>query len=329
MNDMALDVAHPWLLALLPLVLLPLLPRRADTLPFSWIAWLPDDRAGRWIGAVAQGSAVLAMLAIVVGLAGPGRSPREVVRTGSGAQILILMDRSASMDEPMNSKGVEVSAGESKNRVARASLTQFVAQRPNDRLAFMMFGTSPLLAMPFTYDHRAIDAAIAGTAVGRGMPDTQLDLGLLTAIGEFSQQHSSSRRAIVLVSDGGAKLDARERQLIEDGLLRNEIALYFIYLRSSIYSPDLNAAVPASESSAEAELHRYFLSLKTPYRLFQTGNAKAMRDAMAEINRQQNAQTTFIERLPREDFSPYCFAVALATCVLLMALRLFQVRVWS
>ncbi|MFP3649211.1 VWA domain-containing protein, partial [Paraburkholderia sp. SIMBA_054] len=76
------------------------------------------------------------------------------------------------------------------------------------------------------------DAAIAGTSVGRGMPDTQLDLGLLTAIGEFNQQHSSSRRAIVLVSDGGAKLNARVRQLIEDGLLRNDIALYFIYLRS-------------------------------------------------------------------------------------------------
>ncbi|MEC5404584.1 VWA domain-containing protein [Paraburkholderia sp. MPAMCS5] len=327
--NMAIDFAAPWLLVLLPLALLPLVPRRADTLAFAWLAWLPDDRAGRWIGFVAQGSAVLAMLAIVIGLAGPGRANRQVLRAGSGAQILILMDRSASMDEPMNSKGVEVSAGDSKNKVARASLTEFVAQRPNDRLAFMMFGTSPLLAMPFTYDHRAIDAAIAGTAIGRGMPDTQLDLGLLTAIGEFNGQHSSSRRAIVLVSDGGAKLDARVRRLIEDGLLRNQIALYFIYLRSSIYSPDLNAAVPSSESSAEAELHRYFLSLRTPYRLFQTGNAKSMRDAMAEINRQQNAITTFVEHLPREDWSPYCFAAALAACVLLMALRLCQVRVWS
>lgn len=326
---MALDFAHPWLLVLLPLALLPLLPRRADTLTFSWIAWLPDDRAGRWIGALAKGCAVLAMLAIVSGLAGPGRSPREVSRTGSGTQIILLMDRSASMDEPMESKGVQVSAGESKNKVARASLTEFVAQRPNDRLAFMMFGTSPLLAMPFTYDHRAIDAAIAGTAVGRGMPDTQLDLGLLTAIGEFNGSHSSSRRAIVLVSDGGAKLSARVRQLIEEGLLRNQIALYFIYLRSSVYSPDLNAALPANDSSAEAELHRYFLSLKTPYRLFQTGNAKAMRDAMAEINRQQSVQTTFVERLPREDLSAYCFAVALAGCGALIGLRLFQVRVWS
>ena len=326
---MAFDFSCPWALVLLPLAALPLLPQRGDTLAFSWVAWLPDDRIGQWIGFIGRGSAVLAMAAIVLGLAGPGRSHRQVLRTGSGAQILILMDRSASMDETMNSKGVESPAGESKNKVARASLTNFVARRPNDRLAFMMFGTSPVLAMPFTYDHRAIEAAIEGTAVGRGMPDTQLDRGLLAAIGEFDGRASSGRRAIVLVSDGGAELDTQARRLIRDGLVRNQIALYFIYLRSGVYSPDLNAAGPASESSDEAELHRYFLSLKTPYRLFQAGNAQAMKDAMTAINRQQNVLTSFVERLPRQDFSPYCFAAALSGCVLLLVLRLLQVRAWS
>ncbi|CAG9260484.1 vWA domain-containing protein [Paraburkholderia unamae] len=323
------DFSLPWLLALLPLALLPLLPRRGDALVFPSLAWLPADRLGCWMGWIAQGGAVIAMLAIIVGLAGPGRPHRQVLRTGSGAQILILMDRSASMDETMNSKGVGAPVGESKSHVARASLTQFVAQRPHDQLAFMMFGTSALLVMPFTYDHPVIDAAIAGTAVGRGMPDTQLDRGLLTAIGEFDGRHSSGRRAIVLVSDGGARLDERVQRLVRDGLLRDQIALYFIYLRSSVYSPDLNAAAPASGASAEAELHRYFSSLSTPYRLFQAGNAKAMKDAMAEINRQQNARTTFVEHVPRQDLSPYCFAVALAACALLVLLRVFQVRGWS
>jgi mxaC protein len=325
----AFDFTYPWLLLLLPLAGLPLLPRRADMLPFSWVAWLPADRAGRWLGFIGKASAALAIAAIVVGLAAPGRSHRQVLRTGSGAQILILMDRSASMDETMNSKGVEAPTGESKNKVARASLTGFVAQRPNDRLAFMMFGTNPILAMPFTYDHGVIDAAIAGTAVGRGMPDTQLDDGLLAAIGEFNGWVSSGRRAIVLVSDGGARLDAKMRQLIQEGLMRNQIALYFIYLRSGVYSPDLSRALAAGDSSAEGELQRYFLTLKTPYRLFQAGNAQAMKDAMAEINRQQNARTSFVERLPRQDLSPYCFAVALLGCALLLALRLFQVRAWS
>ncbi|RFU49361.1 VWA domain-containing protein [Paraburkholderia sp. DHOC27] len=327
--NMGFDLAYPWVLLLLPLAVLPLLRRRGDTLAFSWVTWLPRDWVGQWVGMLGRGAAVLAMAAIVVGLAGPGRANRQLLRTGSGAQILILMDRSASMDQTMNSKGVEAPAGESKNKVARASLTNFVAQRPNDRLAFMMFGTSPVLAMPFTYDHRVIEAAIDGTGVGRGMPDTQLDHGLLAAIGEFNGRASSGRRAIVLVSDGGAKLDAPMRRLIEDGLQRNQIVLYFIYLRSGMFSPDLSAALAATDTSAEADLHRFFLSLKTPYRLFQADNAQSMKSAMAEINRQQNARTTFIERLPRQNFSPYCFAVALVGCVLLLALRVLQVRGWS
>ncbi|SMG59850.1 vWA domain-containing protein [Paraburkholderia susongensis] len=326
---MALDLAFPWLLVLLPLAVLPLLPRRSDTLVFPSVAWLPVDRVGRWAGWLARGSGVLAIAAIVVGLAGPGRSQLQVVRTGSGAQILILMDRSQSMDEPMGSKGVESPRGESKNKVARASLTSFVAQRPNDRLAFMMFGSSPVLAMPFTYDHRVIEAAVAATAIGRGMPDTQLDRGMLAAIGQFEGRPSSGRRAIVLVSDGGARLDETVRRRIQAGLQRNRIALYFIYLRSSVYSPDLNATLPAGEVSAEAELHRYFLTLRTPYRLFQAEDAKAMMAAIAEINRQQNASTTFIEHLPRQDLSPYCFAVALFCAAVLMALRMFQVRSWA
>ncbi|MCC8396118.1 VWA domain-containing protein [Paraburkholderia sp. MMS20-SJTR3] len=323
------DFVFPWLLLLLPLALLPLLRRRSDTLVFASVAWLPADHLGRWASWLERGCAVLSIAAIVVGLAGPGRSQLQVVRTGSGAQILVLMDRSASMDEPMGSKGVESPRGDSKNKVARAALTRFVELRPNDRLALMMFGTSPVLAMPFTYNHRVIDAAIAATAIGRGMPDTELDRGMLAALEQFDDQPSSGRRAIVLVSDGGARLEADVQRRIQTALQRQNISLYFIYLRSSVYSPDLNARLPASESSAEAELHRFFLTLRTPYRLFQAEDAKGMMAAIAEINRQQNAATTFIEHLPRQDLSPYCFALALLCSALLVLLHTLQLRSWA
>lgn len=327
--NMRFDFAFPWVLLLLPLAALPLLRRRSDTLVFSSVAWLPADEFGRVAGWVARGAAALAIATIVVGLAGPGRSQLQVLRTGSGAQILILMDRSASMDEPMGSKGVEAPRGDSKNNVARAALTRFVEQRPNDRLAFMMFGTNPVLAMPFTYNHRVIEAAVAATAIGRGMPDTELDRGMLAAIAQFDGRLSSGRRAIVLVSDGGALLDEPMRRRIEAGLRRNQISLYFIYLRSSVYSPDLNATMPVSETSAEAQLHRFFLTLRTPYRLFQAEDPKGMMAAIAEINRQQNATTTFVEHLPRQDLSLYCFALALFCAALLVLLHLLQVRSWA
>jgi mxaC protein len=322
-----IDFAQPWALVLLPLVLLPLMRRRGDTLSFSHVAWLPVDRAGRAIGVLWRACAVLTILAIVIGLAGPGGSNLQVLRTGTGAEILILMDRSSSMDDTMGHLPID-SRGMSKNEVARHSLTRFVDERPNDRLAFMMFGISPVPVVRFTANHQIIQDAIAGTGIGRGMPDTQLDRGLRAAIGQFDGRRYEARRAIVLVSDGGARLDAQARRDIEDGLARNQIDLYFVYLRSGVYSPDLRA-IAANDSSEEAELQRFFVTLKSPYHLYQAGDADAMAAAMADINRRQKSEVSFVERLPRQDRSAWCYAAALVSCVLLLALHTIQVRSWA
>ena len=53
------DFAQPWALLLLPLALLPLLRRHRDTLLFSYLAWLPVDRAGRLLGFLWRAFAVL------------------------------------------------------------------------------------------------------------------------------------------------------------------------------------------------------------------------------------------------------------------------------
>ncbi|MDN7181882.1 VWA domain-containing protein [Caballeronia sp. SEWSISQ10-4 2] len=322
-----IDFAQPWALVLLPLALLPLLRRRGDTLSFSHVAWLPADRAGRVIGVLWRACAVLTIIAIVIGLAGPGRSNLQVLRTGTGAEILILMDRSSSMDDTMGRQPIDT-RGMSKNEVARHSLTRFVDERPNDRLAFMMFGISPVPVVRFTANHEIIQEAIAGTGIGRGMPDTQLDRGLRAGIGQFDGRRYEARRAIVFVSDGGARLDAQARRDIEDGLARNQIDLYFIYLRSGVYSPDLRA-IAANDTSEEAELQRFFVTLKSPYHLYQAGDADAMAEAMADINRRQKSEVSFVEQLPRQDRSAWCYAAALVSCVLLLALHTIQVRSWA
>ena len=96
-----LDLAQPWALALLPLAALPLLRSRRDTMLFSHLGWLPPDPAGRILGFLWRACAVLAILATVLALAGPGQSETQVMRSGRGAEILALMDRSSSMDENM------------------------------------------------------------------------------------------------------------------------------------------------------------------------------------------------------------------------------------
>jgi mxaC protein len=285
-----LDFGNPWVLVLLPLAALPLSRGRLDSLPFSSASWLPRDPVGRFVSILWRVIAMVAMATIVVGLAGPGSSNLQRRVTGTGGEILVLMDRSASMDAVLG-RGLEnvptgASYGGSKKQVASRALTTFVAHRPNDSFGFVLFGLQPMLAVPFTRDHAIVDAAMRATSVGRGMPDTRLDAGLTYAVRMFDGRPRTGGRAIVLVSDGGAHLDAASRARISAALAQNGVALYFVYLRSGVYSPDLTNIEPSFAHSAEAELHRFFQSLQTPYHLYQAKDEMA--SAMAEVGRREN-----------------------------------------
>lgn len=332
---MALTLTQPAWLLLLPLALLPLLRRPSDTLAFSTIAWLPADRTGRLIGGLWRACAVGAIASAVIGLAGPGRAGGQELRTGRGAEVMILMDRSSSMDANILPKDVK-SGGQfnasmpSKNQVVRELLSQFVAKRPDDRFAFMAFSTVPMSIVPFTGDHALVQAALAATGIGRGLPDTLMGRALLAAIGEFSGRSYSGSRIVVVVSDGGAQLDAPTQARIRDGLARERIGLYWIYIRSSPNSPDLtqDGGSGAYESVEEAALHAFFKSLPTPYRLYQTDDSQMIANAMAEIDRQQNHPLSYTRRVPRVDHAGAFYLVALLCCAGLLLCRALQLQAW-
>jgi mxaC protein len=331
---MRFDFAQPWMLLLLPLALLPLLRRRSDTLIFPFVAWLPPDRVGRLLGVLWRVLAVAAMACIVVGLAGPGQSGAQVLRSGRGAEVLILMDRSSSMDNVVHLNGFNdggrFSVKESKNQIVRELLSTFVAKRPHDRFAFMTFSTSAMRVVPFTERGDMVRAGLAATGVGRGLPETRMGSALLAAIGEFEGRPYSGSRVILIVSDGGAQLDEPTRERIRAGLVHEKIALYWVYIRSGPNSPDLTAGTNTVYGSAEEQaLHDFFRTLKTPYRLYQTDDADAMAAAMAEIDRQQNFPLSYHERVPRRDFGAAFHLAALLCCAGLLACRALQLRSWS
>lgn len=331
---MGLDFLEPRLLLLLPLALLPLLPQRRDTVGYSWLAWLPRDDLGRWIAAAMRALAVLALGGIVVGLAGPGRAETHVERTGRGAEIVLLIDRSSSMDAVIRTHmvqaGGELSSGTTKADAMRAALTRFIADRPNDRYALILFGRMPMPVLPFTEDVPAITAGLAATGIGRGVTETRLGPGLVTAIERYRERAYSGSRAIVLISDGGAQLDAPTREAVRAGLARERIGLYFIYIRSGPNSPNLEALQPGGdESGDEVALHRFFQSLQTPYRVYQAEDPESIAAAVADIGREQNQPLAYAELVPRLDYTPALYAAAAACALLLLGLRALQLPRWS
>jgi mxaC protein len=333
-----IDLTHPWVLLLLPLAVLPVLRARSDTLLFSYLPWLPTDLAGRIVGWLRTAFAVLAIASIVVGLAAPGRPQTQVVRTGRGAEIVVLIDRSRSMDQrmlPSDWRTIDPiirtqqawNRGPQKSRTARELLSHFVEKRPEDRFSLMFFSGGPLPVVPFTQHGEVVQAGITAGGTGPGLSSTDVGRALLAAIAEFDTREYTGSRAILLVSDGGAQLDPPTRQRIAAGMARNRIALYWLYLRS-INGASLDTDDPQASAIAEVAMNRFFRSLSTPYHAYQVSEPKDLAQAVADVGRQQNLPLDYLELIPRKDYDRLCFALGAFGCLMILAFSAVQLRSW-
>jgi mxaC protein len=333
-----LDFSHPWALVVLPAIVLPLLRRRRHSMEFSYLPWLPRDRAGQVLGWAWRLLGVAAMLAIVLAVAGPARPEALVQRTGRGAEIVLLIDRSRSMDErmlpadwrtidPLNLRYQAASRGEPKGKVARELLSKFVGDRPNDRFSVMFFSTNPIRVVRFTQHDAVVQASITAGGVGRGLADTDVGRALGAAIAEFDQRAYTGSRIVLLVSDGGARLDTATKRRLQAAALRNRVSLDWIYLRS-VNSPKLDTPGEANEAVPEIALHRFFQTLPGAYRAYEADDPEGLARAVADVGRQQNFPLDYSERVPRKDLGRAALAVAIVCCAVMLALRAVTLRSW-
>jgi mxaC protein len=345
---------QPAWLWLLPLASLPLvLQRRAVALPHAWLALMPRDALSEaWQWAL-RAAAVLALVALIVGMAGPYRPEYTVERVGRGAEIVLLLDRSLSMDQsfagarggpgaapPGNgpealdyySKLRAAEGRQSKGQVARELLGEFAAKRPQDRFGMLVFSTLPIPVLAFTNNAEAIQAAISAGNIGRGLSETNIGLALQAALGYFADRPYTGSRIVMLVSDGGDRLDVDARERVAYLARKHRVSLYWIYIRSA-RSPGLTP--PAGDAPASADtvpeyfLHRFFESIGAPYRAYEAENPQALQAAIDDVNRLENLPITTLDTVPRRDLSPFGYATALACVLLVLGANLREIRQWS
>jgi tight adherence protein B len=130
---------------------------------------------------------------IVVRESGQPRDAQIRALPSDDLEVLLLMDTSGSM------------AGTAMTE-AQAAAAAFVDEMPAEvRIAVVGFGTVPTVAADFTTDHDAARAAIAGL-VPQG--ETALYDGLVAAVDLFPAAQSTTRRVLVLLTDGGDTVSA-------------------------------------------------------------------------------------------------------------------------
>ncbi len=326
---MSLQIEHPWVLALLMLAGLPFLFSGSAAAAYPWLDLVPRDGLSGALNLMLRTIGALAIAALVIGLSGLQRGERSVERVVEGAQMVIVLDRSRSMNDTF-AGDTPTGSQESKAAAASRLLLNFVNRRPDNVYGMVAFTSSPIYVMPLTSKVTAVRAAIEA-AGDQGLALTDIATPLVMAAEYFQNRAYRGARVIVLVSDGAAKIDEQVGDWLRNTLKDLNVRLYWIYIPSE-GSPGIFVKVPYNEMPVggvpEQELDRYFKSLNVPYTAYETRSSAALKRAVADMDKLERWPLRTTEVLPGQNLSGYAYGFSLLMIMLLIFAKLLEVRVW-
>lgn len=324
-----MTLSFPWVLWFLPLAFIPLIFKETSLQYYSWNEMIPKDRLSSIIAIILKFIATLILITIIVGLSGPHSQQREIEKTGIGAQIGLVLDRSASMDDPFAGND-QSKVGEMKSAAAARLITDFVNSRKNDMMGMVSFSNSAMYVLPLTDNKNAIIAAVRATA-GNALFQTNIGSGLTTGAELFNKVPDSGSRAVILLSDGAGRIDAATQEKIKDWFGRLKISLYWIVLRQPGGISIFNTSFKARDDGAlppQIELNEFFKSLNSPFQAYEAEDPKTLQKAIEDINQKEKKPIKYFEKIPGQDYSTHCFVTAALLMIALLTLKLIEVRSW-
>lgn len=328
MTLFGLQWASPLALYLLPLFILPWFTRTQDK-TIVWSKFVPVDPLSNMIGFAFKALASLVLASLIFSLAGPYLPEKKVDRVGEGAEVVVLVDRSRSMDDAFAIKGqllmASVGKADSKRRVARKYLQEFIDKRPDDRFGFVLFSNKALDLLPLTYNKETVRATVDASALGKGLSETNIAKALIKAAEMYEGQTYRGSRIVVLVSDGGQEFSEEAQQKIAEFYKQQNLTLYWLYMRS-VTGMTLDAKPGDNKrwtTTPERKLHTFFKSIGIPYLSFEIGSMKSFSEAIDTIDKQQYQTLIVEEILPKEEKAQVFLMMAMVAIFLLMLAQLY------
>ncbi len=321
--------SFPWVLWFMPLAFIPLIFKETSLQYYSWNEMIPKDRLSSIIAIILKFIATLILIMIIIGLSGPHSRQKEIEKIGIGAQIGLVLDRSASMDDPFAGND-QTKVGEIKSAAAARLIIEFVQSRANDMIGMVTFSNSAMYVLPLTDNKNAIISAVRATA-GNALFQTNIGSGLTTGAELFNKVPDSGSRAVILLSDGGGRIDAATQEKIKDWFGRFKISLYWIVLRQPGGISIFNTSFKAKEDEAlppQIELNEFFKTLPSPFQAYEAEDPKTLQKAIEDINQKEKKLIKYFEKIPGQDYSTHCFAAAALLMIALLILKLLEVRSW-
>lgn len=309
---MNLSLTYPWVIGLLLLALLPLIGSIFRKQIVSWTPLLPATHSSIRVHRLLQTLGIVAFISIILGLAGLHQTEQTQLRTGNGAHIVFVLDRSASMNETFGGT-VPDESSPAKREIAHKLLSQFVEKRPHDLFGVVGFTTQPFFISPLT-EHKSFTQAAIDSLSSPGLAFTNAAKGLGMGLRFFEDQPHTGSRVIVLVSDGAAKLDHRAQRVLREWFERYQTSLYWFFLRTEnglgIHSEPDSPRDDNPRVMPERYLDKFFKSLPVNYRAYEIDTEESLQAAVNELDELENLPLVYKEQIPRQPLHKSLFILA-------------------
>jgi len=140
----------------------------------------------------------LTLTILILALARPQTGHQFSEIQASGIDIVLVIDVSTSMnamDFQVDNKRVR------RIDAVKLVVDQFIDDRPNDRLALLMFASKPYMMSPLTLDHMFLTERLSRIETGVIEDGTAIGTALASAVRRLHDQPSKSR-IVILLTDG-------------------------------------------------------------------------------------------------------------------------------
>ena len=321
-----MTLLQPWALLLLPLAAIPFILKSHQGQLYSWIEIVPADKYSEIANLMLKATISLLIICIILALASPQGESKQEQKIGKGAQTVMVIDRSVSMDHPFAGQATGGRAAEIKSMAARRLITDFIDSRPDDMMGVVGFTNSALYGMKITANRDAIHAAIKA-ATGPALNQTNIGAGITQGVTLFDSIQSSGSRAVILLSDGAGKLSPRVKYKISQQLTGKKINLYWIVLREPDDISIFNGANYSDEQAPDAiNLDRFFKSLKIKYKAFEADNPTTLESALREINAKEKNMIQYSVIIPGHDYANNLIVMAMVLSLLILLIKNLRIH---
>ena len=279
--------------------------------------------------------AALADLGCVLLFVVIGRANDHVETETPGIDIMLVLDLSWSME------AIDMGRPEEKlSRFAIASgvLRDFIAERPNDRIGMIAFGTQPYVVSPMTLDHEWLLQNLERVRIGLVEENTAIGSAMAAAGNRLNDKRSKSR-AIVLLTDGDNNAGKIPPNAAAEALKTLHINFYAIGIGTNGIAP-VPAAGPGGHALTDPMGNIVYVNGRVSFneaglkeiariadgKFFRAADTRSLEEIYRDIDKMEKSTVTVKKYQQYRDLFPICIMSGLG---LLVAQLVLSQTIWK